>query len=46
MFHCLPNSGSADWNLADVAGAAVKDGGTPKSKSTNPGLIADESPCI
>ena len=33
MFHCLPDSAWADGNLAEVAG---QDGGTRKSKSTQP----------
>ena len=33
LFHCLPSSAWADGNLAEAAG---QDGGTPKSKSTQP----------
>ena len=33
MFHCLPDFPWADGNLAEAAG---QDGGTQKSKSTQP----------
>ena len=46
MFHCLPNSAWADWNLAEVAVQLGKMVEHPNQSQPNPGLRADESPCI
>ena len=46
MFHCLPNFAWADWNLAEVAGQLGKMVEHPNQSQPNPGLRADESPCI
>ena len=45
MFHCLPNSVWADWNLAAVAVQLGKMVEHPNQSQPNPGLRADESPC-
>ena len=46
MFHHLPNSAWADWNLAEVAVQLGKMVEHPSQSQPNPGLMADESPCI
>ena len=45
MFHCLPNSAWADWNLAEAAVQLGKMVEHPNQSQPNPGLRADESPC-
>ena len=45
MFHCLPNSAWADWNLAEVAVQLGKTVEHPNQSQLNPGPRADESPC-
>ena len=36
VFHCVPDSASADWEFGRSGWLAGQDGGTPKSKSTQP----------
>ena len=45
VFHCLPNSTCADWNLAEVVVQLGKKVEHPNQSQPNPGLRADESPC-
>ena len=45
MFHFLPSSAWADWNLAEVAVQLGKIVEHPNQSQPNPGLRADESPC-
>ena len=42
VFHCLPNSAWADWNVAVQLGKMVEH---PNHSQPNPGPGADESPC-
>ena len=45
VFHPLPNSASADWDLAEVAVQLGKMVEHPNQSQPNPGLRAEESPC-
>ena len=45
MFHYLPNSARADWNLAEVAVQLCKMVEHQNQSQPNPGLRADESLC-
>ena len=45
VFHCLPNSASADGNFAEAAGQMGKVLEHPNQSQPNPGPLPDESHC-